>query len=371
GYRAEQLDLLCMSGEFAWVALPPEGEIPDLPAKVAFINRRERFLFDTAAGDEPSNPRELAVWHALREGGAQYLDQIADRANISERDALAALWKLAAAGRVSNDSFAPLRLFAENSARVLEPVSTAHPVTRRDAALRARLKSSVAGRWSALAAAKSSGADPRDSIDRPRELAMLLLRRHGVVAREMLGLESIHIPWSELQFALRRLEYAGTIRRGWFVRSLSGEQYALPQAVEMLRAMRGINPSRERPVALSAADPANLYGAVLKATTIARDPANIVVARGGRTILAMAGRGMLTRMDDSVEAADDESFSAAAATLTAMRGKVVIDSIDGEPALQSPRVGLLAALRFHSDGRALVYDGLPGPAPMRARRPAR
>ena len=124
--------------------------------------------------------------------------------------------------------------------------------------MRARLKSSISGRWSALVAPKS---EPHSENDRPREIAMLLLHRHGIVAREMMALESINLPWSEIQFALRRLEYGGTIRRGWFVHSLSGEQYALPEAVEMLRAMRGANPAREKPVAMGAIDPANPYGA--------------------------------------------------------------------------------------------------------------
>ncbi len=362
-YRPEHLDLLCLSGQFAWVALPPEGEIHDLPARVALVNRHERFLFAAGGDEEPAEPRELAVWRALSERGAQYLDEVAGRANLSERDALAALWKLAAQGRVSNDSFAPLRLFAEtaSAARLLEP-ATAGPTGRRDAALRARLKSSVAGRWSALAAGKRDAEELRGDSDRPRELAMLLLRRHGILAREMVALESSSVPWAEIHFALRRLEYAGTIRRGWFVRALSGEQYARPAAVETLRATRGINFAREKPIALSAADPANPFGATLKGCGIAREPGNLVVLRGGRLILGLAGRAMTT-----FDSPDDESFSAAASALLAMRGRIIVDSIDGAPALESSRVGLLAAMRFHSDGRSLVHDGLPGPAPARAR----
>ncbi len=369
GYRPELLDLLCLGGQFAWVALPPEEEIPDLPAKVAFVNRQERFLFQPTNDEEPADAKELAVWRALIAGGAQYLDQVADRAEISERDALAALWKLAARGRVSNDSFAPLRLFASapDAARLVE-VAGGRSGTRRDAAMRARLKSSVSGRWLTLVAPKN---DSSESNDRPREIAMLLLHRHGIVAREVMTLESINIPWSEIQFALRRLEYGGTIRRGWFVRSLSGEQYALPQAVEMLRSTRGINPAREKPVALSAIDPANPYGAILKGCGVARESGNIVVMRGGRLILALVGHAIMTRpsTEKDAEPVDDENFSAAAAALMTTRGKLLIDTIDGVPALESSRVGLLATMRFHSDGRALVYDGLPGPAPMRARYP--
>jgi ATP-dependent helicase Lhr and Lhr-like helicase len=369
GYRPELLDLLCLGGQFAWVALPPAEEIRDLPSKIAFVNRQERSLFQSAIETEPSDTKELAIWRALSAGGAQYLDQVADRAEISERDALTALWKLAAAGRVSNDSFAPLRLFTAtpDAARLVE-VAPAHRGTRRDAAMRARLKSSISGRWSALVVPKQ---DSREQNDRPRELAMLLLRRHGIVAREVMTLESLNLPWSEIQFALRRLEYGGTIRRGWFVHSLSGEQYALPEAVEMLRAMRGGTPAREKPVALSAIDPANPYGAILKSCGVAREAANIVVIRGGRLILALTGHAILTgpSLLKDADTLDDESFSAAAAALMSTRGKLRIDTIDEVPALESSRVGLLAAMRFHSDGRALVYDGLHGPAPMRARQP--
>jgi ATP-dependent Lhr-like helicase len=369
GYRPELLDLLCLSGQFGWVALPPEDEIPDLPAKVAFVNRLERFLFQPASDDEPADAKEAAIWRALVAGGAQYLDQVADRAEISERDALAALWKLAARGRVSNDSFAPLRMFAAapDAARLVD-LTASRGGTKRDAAMRARLKSSVSGRWSALVAPKSDSADAH-SNDRPRELAMLLLHRHGIVAREVMNLESVAIPWAEIQFALRRLEYGGTIRRGWFVRSLSGEQYALPEAVEMLRATRGLNPAREKPVAMSAIDPANPYGAMLKGCGVAREASNIVVIRGGRLLLALVGRAILTAasIDKDAEPLDDESFSAAAAALMTTRGKLHVDTIDEVPALESSRVGLLAAMRFHSDGRSLIFDGLPGPAPMRAR----
>src|SRR5260370_7175964 len=113
---------------------------------------------------------------------------------------------------------------------------------------------------------------------------MALLERHVILAREMLGVESAHVSWSEISFALRRLEYGGTIRRGWFVRSLSGEQYALPEAVEMLHAARNLVPAREKPYALSAIDPANSYGSVIPGSRIPRQPPHIVVILARRLI---------------------------------------------------------------------------------------
>ncbi len=204
--------------------------------------------------------------------------------------------------------------------------------------------------------------------DLARECAETLLYRNGIVAREMLGLESEPMTWHEISFALRRMEYAGSIRRGYFVRALSGEQYALPAALEMLAASRNLNPAREPPVALSAADPANPYGAVLPGCGVAREAGNFVMMRGGRVMLGLAGRALA-----SLDALDDEAFSTAVGALIDLKRKVVVDTIDGAPALASVRVDALAAMGFHSDGRALVYDGLPGPAPSRAaaRRQAR
>ena len=364
GYRPEMLDLVCMSGQMKWVALPSEQiegvRTANTPSRVTFVARKAD-LFVPREQAATEDAKERAVLEALGAAGAQYLDEVAERANISERDALSALWRMAAAGRVSNDNFAPLRMFADDRSaeRALESVSR-RPMTRHDAAVRARLKSSLAGRWSLIRAAEI----PAVGSDETRELALKLLERHGILAREMLGTESTHISWNEIAFALRRLEYGGAIRRGWFVRSLSGEQYALPEAVELLHAARNLIPAREKPVALSAIDPANPYGAAIPGCGIAREAGNVVVLRAGRVIAGLQGRAMIT---DGGGEVDDESFGAAVAALMTLKPRITLDTIDGLAALESPRVGILAAMRFHSDGRSLVFDGLQGPAPARSR----
>jgi ATP-dependent Lhr-like helicase len=310
------------------------------------------------------------VSEALGKYGAQYLDQIADRAGFSERDALAALWRMAAAGLVSNDSFAPLRLLwsEPDAMRVIRDQNGRdRAFTRHDAALRARLKSSLSGRWSIIQPAQpdADSANHETHIsDNERELAMLLLKRNGVLTREMLALEQIDIPWQELLFTLRRMEYAGLIRRGWFVRALSGEQYALPEALEILRAMRARSIAAGPPVAISAADPANPYGVLLPGCGIPRESANLLVVRAGQVLLGLAGRALVVP-----DALDDETFGAAVAALMKLKPKLVIETIDGGPALESSHVRAMATMRFHSDGRALVYDGLPGPMPARAAAP--
>lgn len=366
GYRSEMLDVVCLGGQMRWAAVAQADEVRTSPDLITFIARRAS-VPGSAMPAELDDPREQSVVAALRAGGAQYLDQVSERANLSERDTLAALWRLAARGLASNDSFAPLRMLATDpsTADAIESASS-RGFTRHDAAIRARLKSSVSGRWSVVEAAAEASPRESEDVDPARDFAMRLLARNGILSREMLALEPSAMSWHDVSFALRRLEYGGTIRRGWFVRTLSAEQYALPEAVEMLREARALNPAREKPIAISAADPANPYGAMLPGCGVSRDAANIIVLRAGRAVLGLASRALVT-----IGVLDDEAFSAAVAALLEARPKIVLDTIDGEPALASSRVGMLAAMRFHSDGRALVFDGLPGPAPARAARARR
>ncbi len=374
-YRPELLDLLCLSGEYSWVAVPASEGDTDWPTVVAFLPRRGRCYW--AARRLPTDSRVETVARVLTTFGAQYLDQIADRANLSERDVVAALWRMAAAGLVSNDSFAPLRLLALEP-NALSFVSDRAPsrerqasraINRHDAALRARLQSSLSGRWSLVEHVEQISVDP-DSPDNPyangsdnaREVALLLLRRHGVLAREMMALEQIGLPWQQILFALRRLEYAGTIRRGWFVRSLSGEQYALPDALELLRNVREADEAC-RPAAISAADPANPFGVLLPGCGIAREKDNLLVIHRGMVIAGLVGRSLTV-----ASPLDQELFEGAISALMKLRPRLVLEEIDNEPALESTRVSAMAAMGFHSDGRALVFDGLPGPMPRRAAR---
>jgi ATP-dependent Lhr-like helicase len=384
-YRSEHIDLLCMSGEFAWVAAPFKDESDthrEFPANVAFLPRRARCYWPPC--EMPADSCTQTVAEVLAQFGAQYLDQIAERANISERDTLAALWRLAAAGLVSNDSFAPLRLLAAepDAAKLISSRQSPSPrlfgnrarngqanrePSRRDAALRARLQSSLSGRWSLVpqlnheaAPAKMAETHDAHGSDDAREIALILLRRHGILAREMMALEQIEISWQQILFALRRLEYAGTIRRGWFVRALSGEQYALPEAVEMLRAERQTH-GMAQPAVISAVDPANPFGVLLPGCGVAREADNLLVVQRGGVIAGLAGRALTSSVT-----LEQAAFMATITELMKMRPRLVLETINGEPALESAHVSAMAAIGFHSDGRALVYDGLPGPMPRRA-----
>jgi ATP-dependent Lhr-like helicase len=349
-YRAEYLDLLCANGRFTWIGLPHDGAPTEGPARVALLARSAKTAWPLPADQLSEQLRDTPIYRALAGGGAQFLDQICARSGASEREALDALWRLARAGLVTNDSFVPLRALSVASAQGRR--SGRH---RRWSAAQLRLRSSMAGRWSVVLRPTESA---ETSAENDREIALRLLSRHGVLARESLQVESVALKWPRLLFALRRLEYAGVIRRGYFVRALSGEQYALPQALDLLRSAN--HSARGRFLALSAADPANPYGAMLAGLGVAREPANVVVFARGRPVLALAGSDLKT-----FGTLDESELVAAVGAIRDFRRKVKVSTINGQLALGSTHAAALSSIKFHSDGAMLVYDGLPGPPPRR------
>jgi hypothetical protein len=108
----------------------------------------------------------------------------------------------------------------------------------------------------------------------------------------------------------------------------------------------------------------NPFGVLLPGCGIPREPTNLIVVRAGRVMMGLAGRALITR-----ERLDDQAFAAALTALMKLRPKLVVETLDSVPALESERVAAMAVMGFHSDGRSLVYDGLPGPSPARASSP--
>ncbi len=133
-----------------------------------------------------------------------------------------------------------------------------------------------AGRWSLLPV-PSAGADPDELAE---AVAEQLVVRWGVVFRDLVARENLAVPWREILWALRRMEARGTIRGGRFVTGFSGEQFAHPDAVDVLRAVRKQRPAGET-VQLSAADPLNLTGIVLPGPRIPAIPSNTVTYLDG------------------------------------------------------------------------------------------
>ena len=255
GYRPEYLDRLCYAGDVMWGRLSPHPALEPGPAGERSRVRPTRIapiaLFLRASAEELIVRRE-SDRSALSHAACEILDQIelmrapffAEIVRATKRlpsEVEEALWQLVAAGLVTADGFDALRSLSDAKRRLGEK------------GLRARPRSS-SGRWTLLPATT-------DRIDR-EAFARRLLARWGVVFRDVVARESLAPRWRELLLALRRLEARGEIRGGRFVAGFVGEQFALPEAVDALRAARRSGEDADR-VALGAYDPLNLAGIIL------------------------------------------------------------------------------------------------------------
>jgi ATP-dependent Lhr-like helicase len=207
------------------------------------------------------------VLEFLRQRGASFFADIVRGTGKLKAEIETALWELVAAGLVTADGFDNLR-------SLIDPKRRAGQGSGRS--LRPRHS---AGRWALLHADRA--------LERPRAIeaaCWMLLRRYGIVIRDLLARESNLPSWRELLMAFRRLEDRGEIRGGRFVDGFLGEQFALPVAVESVRAMRSLPLSGET-ITLSAADPLNLVGILVPGERIPAISARTVSYRDGVAVL--------------------------------------------------------------------------------------
>jgi ATP-dependent Lhr-like helicase len=208
------------------------------------------------------------VLEFLRRRGASFFADIVRGAGKLKAEIETALWELVAAGLVTADGFDNLRALI-NPRRRNAVGSPKLPRPRH-----------TAGRWSLLYPVE--GADRNKMTE---ATCWMLLRRYGVVFREVLARESNLPKWRELLIAFRRLEDRGEVRGGRFVNGFLGEQFALPEAVESLRAMRNIVASGET-VTISAADPLNLVGFIVPGERVPAISGKYVSFRDGIAVEA-------------------------------------------------------------------------------------
>ena len=209
------------------------------------------------AAERPDGELHELLRERLSRGACFFSDLLVEYPAQGAEELREALWDLAWAGEATNDAFAPLR------SRAAKPPGTAAGHARRSSAgrfhRRTRGTPPLQGRWSLAAAV--FGAAAADPEARRRAWAELLLERHGVLTRELVRAEGYPGGFSALYPALSALETVGVARRGYFVEGLGGAQFALPGAVERLRAQEE---APQTALFLAAADPAQLYGAGLR-----------------------------------------------------------------------------------------------------------
>jgi ATP-dependent Lhr-like helicase len=321
GYDASILDTLCLAGEVAWAR---GGMAPLLPAQLIaaapiMLFRREHAAFWAGcrdaedSGAAPALDAETrAVLDALRDRGALFAHEIVVRCGFGTEGlttAYRALAQLVTAGLVTSDGFGGLRGLLRRTAGSERgrgtgpsrgrraPTSSAALPTPGSASAsssvvtRVSARDAVAGRWSVLAADWGTGdREPgRHSVpERTEFLASALLRRYGVVFRRLLTREPAMPIWRDLVRVYRTLEARGEIRGGRFVAGMSGDQFALPEAVERLREVRRMAPDG-RLLTVSAADPLNLAGIVTSGDRIRVQTSSRILYRDGVPLAAMEG----------------------------------------------------------------------------------
>ncbi|HEX2272554.1 MAG TPA: helicase-related protein, partial [Acidimicrobiales bacterium] len=269
-YEPAWLDRLCHNGEVAWLRLTPRAlDDPDTPTAapskatpIAVVFRADLpWLLSAARAAtvpaEPSVGATAEVLEVLHQRGACFATDLATATRRLPDDVERGLWDGVARGLVMSDGFGAIR------ARVAG--ARTPPRTRRLSRL-GRLPGATgasAGRWSLVPA---PGGE-LDGDELAEAVAEQLLNRWGVVFRDLAVHDSLRLPWREIQWALRRLEDRGQVRGGRFVSGFSGEQYALPAAVEQLAHVRKAPRTGER-VVVNATDPLNLVGVVVPGDTV-------------------------------------------------------------------------------------------------------
>ncbi len=379
GYSPQMLDQLGVAGEVVWVGA---GSLGRDDGRVALYRPDRLALFLPGSADPAADQAEGAdAWlhAALREhlasrGAAFYRDLAAavmvaaDRLGErrpNERDILDGLWDLVWAGEVSNDTFAPLRALhwpRRSSDRRAGPA--------RPRAGTRMGPPEAAGRWTLVAdhvrtMSVLTGVREPAPTERRAALASALLERHGVVTRDAVLAEgAARGGFGAVYPVFRAMEEQGRVRRGYFIEGLGGAQFALPGAVDRLRAGRPEASSQTaRPVLLlAAADPANPYGAALPwpsgqgrhDRTPSRAAGAYVVLHDGQLVvhLERGGRSLLTW-----PAFDDDAV--AARTIEALRarttnGRLQVERVDGQDAVASPHRARLEGLGFRASYRGLV-----------------
>ncbi|MBO3746513.1 ATP-dependent helicase [Streptosporangiaceae bacterium NEAU-GS5] len=371
GYSTALLDELTASGEVIWVG---QGSLPGGDGWVALYFADTAPLLLPPPAEITMTPAHDHVLDVLGGGGALFFRELANRVpatttGLDDQTLAAALWDLVWAGRVTGDTLAPLR-------SVLGAGRPAHrpPAARgrRRAVLPTRSgPPTVSGRWWLLPSPSTDGTQ------RAQAQAEVLLERHGVVTRGGVTAERLPGGFSAVYQVLRAFEESGRCRRGYFVEGLGGAQFALPGAVDRMRAQAsptGAEPAawadvvagrggrRDRNVVvLAAADPANPYGAALpwpdRPGEVTHKPGRkagslvvivdgrlvLYVERGGRTLLSF---GEEEDLRPAVEAL-------ARAVREGALGKLTVERADGASIADSPLGRALEEAGFHPTPRGL------------------
>jgi len=398
-YQPAELNALCQTGELVWVG---SGGADPRRGRVRFLFRGEGNVYlEPAPEDLSLDEKTQTVYAFLKSEGAVFFADICSALELDAASVEAALVELVMAGLVTNDSLDAMRKIIEQGSpqpQEYKPFSSLEEeLDRRRGRLgpRASGKLRKPGRAQYRAAklrvrqrleqhADPGSPEPRwvgrwtlvhrfgvlgkavPLGERVARQTRQLLARYGIVTRECLADEVGSWDWSLILQELKRLEMRGEVRRGYFVQGLSGLQFALPEVVERLRALRDGGQEEPEPVVMNACDPANLYGptredgpltAQGEALAFARLPSTWLVQHRGLPVL-IAGNGganliTMQGMDDSLVR---RALQVLLDHLARFERRVTVETWNGAPVLESPGQPLLEAVGLYRDYPAMIWE---------------
>jgi ATP-dependent Lhr-like helicase len=316
-YDPALLDRLCLSGAVAWGRLSPHPRLTDpsareqgrriTPTSVAPISLFPReegwWLLDALRDDLHAGPDPYAALspvaqnlrRALATRGASFFADLVGATGHLAAEVEGGLWELVAAGLVTADGFDNLRALMDPRRR------------RAEGRERSRRPRHAAGRWSLLRPSQLQHEGGEGVHER---VARQMLRRYGVVFRDLLAREVLVQSWRDLLVVYRRMELKGEVRGGRFVSGFVGEQFAVPEAVEALRAMKKRQaPAAGAEIKLSACDPLNLSGVILPGPRVSAVPSSFIVFNDGLPVRVVTAKGQRTEDGDIVLLASGASGS--------------------------------------------------------------
>jgi ATP-dependent Lhr-like helicase len=349
GYDAAALSQFTASGEPVWAGEgnydPETGAIP--LARVRFFERGTGALWLGDQAEPVLSENAQKVRDTIAEEGASFIGDIQAITGLTMLAVREAVRELVAWGIVTNDTVEALREIARW--RPMMPRTGADPTSwlpsdykpspnRRFTRTRPNIRrlprwrrpdrpgaapSGWTGRWSLVRRRGTMGPDLSEE-ERAERIGRQWLARYGIVSRDWWRRERPPVSWRSIYRELKRLEFRGEVRRGYFVKGLGGAQFALPDAVEWLRAAASEDQSSANFVVMAASDPANVYNLPLE--LIDRDPLSrprgsgaMLVTRGGRVAIAVEGRGRRYSVADWMS--PDDVAAAKKALIEHLRGE--------------------------------------------------
>jgi len=382
GFTPADLDTLLAAGEVVWVGVEPLGERDGRLALYLADHLPRLWRPPTVA---PASPREAGLLAALARGGALYFGDLHEAAGGGfPAETVSALWALVWRGLVTNDGLHALRAFLSPPARTRRAATGTAPFRSRRSA-----PATAGGRWSLTSARV---VQPASDTEWSTAVAQQLLARNGIVTREVALAEGLPGGFSGIYDVFRRLEERGRLRRGYFAAGVGAVQFATPPALELLRALR-TDADEPEVVTLSATDPANPYGALLRwpepdsPIGAGRGPtrtagARVVLVNGALSAYVPRTRRQVLSFLPAEEPDRSGAGRGVAAALSAIAHEgdareagLVVQEINGGLAADHPLSGYLAAAGFVASAMGFVVprtrdrERASGPAVPSARRP--